>query len=135
MSVWQSPTGTSLSSPEGRLLLLSITVEPRRLESLLEVLARLDFPVNPQIYHDASVTYEFSDGHQKSLSTTLVEFPAYDVRLQEVRTALEDSGFDGSSVHALDMLDEIHSGGGHRKAFGASSRGEFRGTKTRSAGL
>jgi len=39
---------------EGELVLLRVAVEPRLLEDLLEALARLDFPVNPQLYHRPS---------------------------------------------------------------------------------
>jgi len=51
MSVWpkilqESP---SLSTAEGALVSVSIHVEPHRLESLLEALALVSFPINPQI--------------------------------------------------------------------------------------
>jgi len=36
---------------EGELVSLRIRVEPKHLEDLLEALALLDFPVNPQLYH------------------------------------------------------------------------------------
>ncbi|HKE22307.1 MAG TPA: hypothetical protein VKB88_07945 [Bryobacteraceae bacterium] len=110
MSVWPESTPSVLSTEEGDLLLASIDVEPRQLESLLETLAQLDFPVNPQIYHDASVVYQYRDGREVSKSATLVEFPAYEVRLEEVRRALAAAGFDSACVHAINMLDEIHSG-------------------------
>lgn len=109
MSVWPESTA-ALSTAEGDLLLTSIDVEPRQLESLLETLAQLDFPVNPQIYHDASVVYQYSDGREVSRSATLVEFPTYEVHLNEVRRALSAAGFDPACVHAINMLDEIHSG-------------------------
>ena len=109
MSVWPESTA-ALSTAEGDLFLTSIDVEPRRLESLLETLAQLDFPVNPQIYHDASVVYQYSDGREASKNATLVEFPAYAVHLDEVRRALAAAEFDPSCVHAINMLDEIHSG-------------------------
>jgi hypothetical protein len=43
------------------------------------------------------------------METTLVEFPAYEARLDEVRSALRQFGFDPSSLHVTGMLDEIHS--------------------------
>ncbi len=41
----------SLFGREGELVSVRITVEPRLLEDLLDALAVLDFPVNPQLYH------------------------------------------------------------------------------------
>ena len=108
MSVWPHPAASaSLSSNEGELLLVSISVEPRRLESLLETLAQLTFPVNPQIYHGASRSAPRADEPE---TVTLVEFPAYQVRLGEVRTAVGVAGFDPACVQAASMLEEIHSG-------------------------
>jgi len=72
---------------EGELVSLSLSVEPRLLEDLLETLAELDFPVNPQLYHrPASVT---------------VEFPAYETRLEEVREALRRNGFSAANIEVL----------------------------------
>ena len=55
MSVWPKilPSTPSLSGREGDLISVSINVDPRYLESLLEALAQVSFPINPQIYHDA----------------------------------------------------------------------------------
>ena len=44
----------TLCGREGVLVSVSIHVDPRHLESLLEALAHLQFPINPQIYHDAA---------------------------------------------------------------------------------
>ena len=57
-------------------------------------LAQIGFPINPQIYHDAVIVYVYPDGHEETEATTLVEFPAYADRLEEVRRALESNGFD-----------------------------------------
>ena len=110
MRVWPETAASepSLSGSEGALISVSISVYPRRLESLLEALAQIGFPVNPQIYHDASVVYRFADGRQEVESTTLVEFPAYAGRLNEVCRALEINGFDSACVGVTSMLDEIH---------------------------
>ena len=110
MSVWPStlPASPSLSGREGALVCVSIDVDPRRLESLLEALAQTSFPINPQIYHDAVVVYLSADGREETQTATLVEFPAYEGRLDEVRTALNSHGFDPASIHATSMLDEIH---------------------------
>jgi hypothetical protein len=98
MSVWPKlePASPSLSGSEGALVSVSIGVAPRYLESLLEALAQLPFPINPEIYHGAAAT--------------LVEFPAYAGRLEEVRGALDAYGFDRSSLHVTSMLDEIQKG-------------------------
>jgi len=82
-------------------------VDPRHLESLLEALAQLKFPINPQIYHDAALIYRFPDDHEETQATTLVEFPAYEAQLEAVRGALTAYGFDPDSLHVTGMLDEI----------------------------
>jgi len=52
MSVWQdTPSASALGGSEGELISVSISVDPRDLEALLESLAQVDFPINPQIYH------------------------------------------------------------------------------------
>lgn len=111
MRVWP-PTvsaGAALSTSEGALISISICVDPRHLESLLETLAQVGFPINPQIYHDAVVVYVFPDQREETKATTLVEFPAYAARLEEVRKALAANHFDPGSIYARSMLDEIHS--------------------------
>ena len=109
MSVWAHPTAAPLlSGSNGALVSISIHVDPRHLESLLEALAEVSFPINPQIYHDALLVYRYSDGHEEAEATTLVEFPAYAGHLQEVEHALEAFGFDPATVHVTTMLDEIH---------------------------
>ena len=76
---------------EGELVSLRISVEPRLLEDLLEALARLDFPVNPQLYHrPAQVT---------------VEFPAYSARLDEIRDTLHRHGFSPASLEIARGLE------------------------------
>ena len=109
MSVWPKtlPATPSLSGREGALVSVSIDVDPRRLEPLLEALAQTSFPINPQIYHDAAMVYLYADGREATSATTLVEFPAYEARLDEVRNALSAYGFDPLSVQATRMLDEI----------------------------
>jgi hypothetical protein len=103
MSVWP------LSTSEGQLVSVSIRVDPGELESLLEALAQVSFPINPQIYHDAAVVYRYADDREETESATLVEFPAYEAHLNEVRTALESYGFEPASMLVIAMLDEIHS--------------------------
>jgi hypothetical protein len=103
MSVWSSAVTATLPllGTEGALVSVSISVEPPRLEALLDALAHLDFPINPQIYHDAGpATYP----------ATLVEFPAYEKRLPEIRSLMETCGFPAKSVKATSMLDSIRAG-------------------------
>ncbi len=81
----------ALFGQEGELVLVRIAVEPRLLEDLLETLANLDFPVNPQLYHrPAQVT---------------VEFPAYSARLDEVRDKLQRHGFSAASLDVASGLE------------------------------
>jgi len=75
---------------EGDLVSLRISVEPRQLEDLLEALARLDFPVNPQLYH--------RPGH------VTVEFPAYSDRVDEVRDGLRRTGFNAAGLEVSRLL-------------------------------
>ena len=113
VSVWPSSfvQNSSLNGSEGALLSVSVTVEPRLLEDLLEGLAELQFPINPQIYHDAAVRYLYADGREEIQPTILVEFPAYAGRLPEIRKMLKSHGFSSDSLHLAGMLDEIHAEG------------------------
>ena len=97
MSVWHNPSAAvpALLGLEGELVVASIVVEPHQLEELLDALARVPFPINPQIYHQSGV----------------VEFPAYAQRLSEVRAALESRGFDASILRVRNMLDALHGEG------------------------
>ncbi len=96
MSVWSNtvPASLPLSGSEGALVSVSISVEPPRLEGLLDALAHLDFPINPQIYHAAG-------------PATVVEFPAYETRLPEIRAMLQACGFGAGTLSATAMLDSI----------------------------
>ena len=99
MSVWSTsiPGALPLVGAEGALISVSISVEPPRLEALLDALAQLDFPINPQIYHAAG-------------PDTSVEFPAYETRLSEIRSWLGACGYEAKSVKATAMLESIRSG-------------------------
>jgi hypothetical protein len=118
MSVWPviEPLGPELATSEGPLVSVSIEVDARHLERLLEALAQLPFPINPEIYHDATVVYRYAGGREETRDTTLVEFPAYSSWLAEVRRALESRGFDPSSAQVTGMLEEIleETGGGQQ---------------------
>jgi hypothetical protein len=108
MSVWPPAPTATLSGSSGALVSISIDVDPRFLESLLEALAQVSFPVNPQIYHDAEMVYRYADGHEETEAALLVEFPAYAGQLKEVREALAACGFDPSRLQVTWMLAEIH---------------------------
>ena len=88
MSVWQP---AALVGVEGELVSVTVSVDPRDLEEVLEVLAELNFPVNPQICHGPSTT---------------VEFPAYAVHLADIGARLGAAGFHAVSVKR--MWEEIH---------------------------
>jgi hypothetical protein len=111
MSVWPSVSSThspALHGSEGELVSISATVQPRDLEDVLEALATLDFPINPQIYHDAAVIYVQPDGTERMEPSTIVEFPAYGDGLPKIRAVLEACGFADSVISVAPMLDEIH---------------------------
>ncbi|HLK46563.1 MAG TPA: hypothetical protein VKT49_00430 [Bryobacteraceae bacterium] len=113
MSVWPTATpasSTALCGSEGELVSISVPVEPRDLERLLEALATLEFPINPQIYHDATVVYVAGDGTERAEPATLVEFPAYADQVRKMRSVLEASGFTGEAVSVASMLEDMHGG-------------------------
>lgn len=84
------PSEPALFGREGELISLSIATEPRLLEELLEALASLDFPVNPQLYHRAA--------------EVRVEFPAYSQQIEQVRDALRREGFDSGNLEIAPAL-------------------------------
>jgi hypothetical protein len=110
MSVWPDTVSTSplLASSDGALVSVSIDVDPRDLESLLEALAHVEFPINPQIYHDAAMVYHYPDGRERTEPATLVEFPAYAGHLEGLHRTLGAFGFDPSHVSVTGMLEELH---------------------------
>ena len=104
-----APTNPALSGSEGTLVSVSICVDPRHLEPLLEALAQVSFPINPQIYHDAAVVYVYADHRQETEVATVVEFPAYVGQLEEVRNAVAASGTESTGIRVTGMLEDIHS--------------------------
>jgi hypothetical protein len=74
------------------LIDVRISTDPRALEDLLECLSTLSFPINPGIIHGVP---------------TVVEFPAWEFRLGEVRSALRACGFDPAALQVRDMLEAI----------------------------
>jgi hypothetical protein len=136
MSVWPVLVPeSSLSGREGALVCVSIAVEAADLEALLEALARLDFPVNPQIYHEAEMVYVYEEGREEVRPITLVEFPAYVGQVETVDKALEGSGFARNSIQLTSMLDQIHQectpqpappGAEYQSSFRRKSRSRFK---------
>jgi hypothetical protein len=84
------PPEPALFGREGELISLSVATEPKLLEDLLEALAALDFPVNPQLYHRPT--------------EVLVEFPAYSSQVEQVRDALLRQGFDSGAIQVTRPL-------------------------------
>jgi len=78
------PPESGLFGREGELISLCIATEPKLLEELLEALASLDFPVNPQLYHRQAAV--------------LVEFLAYSNQMEQVKEALLKQGFDADGI-------------------------------------
>ena len=97
MAVIQSTiSGKSLTGTNGELLSVRIEVPWRHLEELLDALAALSFPINPQLGHGSP--------------TTTVEFPAYSGQLQEVREALKGLGPSGMRVEIHRLWPELAAG-------------------------
>ncbi len=82
----------TLSTPEGELVSVRVLVDPRYLEDLLECLAEVDFPINPQIYHGRP---------------TSVEFPAYEAKVASLRKKVQSAGFAGSAITVSPMVDAL----------------------------
>ncbi|MBX9600519.1 MAG: hypothetical protein K2X35_05935 [Bryobacteraceae bacterium] len=82
-----------LSSSEGELLLLSVEVPARDLEDLLDSLAELSFPINPEIYHGQP--------------GTRVQFPAFSARLSEVARALGRCGIPAERLRIRAVLSDM----------------------------
>jgi hypothetical protein len=89
------PHTAALFGREGELISLSISTDPKLLEDLLESLASLDFPVNPQLYHRPT--------------EVLVEFPAYSSQVEQVRGALVRLGFDAGAIQVSRPLARTQS--------------------------
>jgi hypothetical protein len=102
------PITPSLSGSDGELVSVHVYTEPRRLEKVLEALARLPFPINPQIYHQAGIGYVYGDGREERKNLTIVEFPAFSEQLATVRETLKKTGLPPSMAHVRSMLDNIH---------------------------
>ncbi len=82
---------TFLSLPEaGELVMLRVVVTASQLEDVLETLAELPFPVNPDLRHQGMAT--------------AIEFPAYSGQLDAVRSALAAHDLDLESINMLEAI-------------------------------
>lgn len=111
MNVWPEAVGggrRALVGIGGELVSVTIAVKPHLLEGLLEALGGLDFPVNPQIYHEGTTVRVAPDGRREAEPATVVEFPAYASHLDRIRAAAAAAGFDPATVWARSMLDHLH---------------------------
>jgi hypothetical protein len=81
---------SALFGADGELVLLRAAVDPRFLEELLDVLAQLDFPVNPELLHRPG--------------QVVVEFPAYQRHVEEACETLRNSGLEGLILQVCGVL-------------------------------
>jgi hypothetical protein len=72
---------------------VKVNVPSRSLEDLLDALARLDFPINPEIRH--------------GYPDTTVEFPAYDTNVSAIEMVLRAAGIIGVRIELANMLRAI----------------------------
>jgi hypothetical protein len=90
------PIRPVLHGNEGELVILRISVEPRLVEQALDTLARLSFPVSPQLHHAGPG------------ARTVIEFPAWSGRLKAVEAALGSANLaEETSVTVRSMIQEI----------------------------
>ena len=82
-----------LCGTEGELVLLRLAVSPHLLEDVLESLAHIPFPVNPQIIHAAG--------------NVTVEFPAYENQVDCTRKLLEKGRWPAENLEIVKMLNAI----------------------------
>ena len=82
-----------LRTCEGELLQLSVLVERRKIEMVLDTLAGLPFPVNPEIVHPETAS-----------GPVVVRFPAYGRRLKAILGELAALGFPSDSVRVRGEL-------------------------------
>ena len=85
-----APLGV-LRGAEGDLIWIRISVDARHLEDVLEIVAELPFPINPEIRH--------------LTGNSRVEFPAYSERVREVREALTARGFEAGCLEVSGIFD------------------------------
>ncbi len=81
--------GEVLCGSGGELVMVRVMVSAKDLEEVLETLAELDFPVNPELFHRGA--------------ETTIEFPAYSGKLPQIFAVLRDKG----ALETVSMLAEI----------------------------
>jgi hypothetical protein len=85
-----APAIPALFGLDGELVMARVLVEPRHLEELLEGLAGLDFPVNPELHHRTG--------------SVIVEFPAYASHVEAIRNTIRCLGFGAESLDVFGVL-------------------------------
>jgi hypothetical protein len=94
MSVWQDATrAPSLSGADGELLAVRIAVPWGQLEELLEALAAVPFPINPEIRHGSPLT--------------TVEFPAYSGQMEDITNVVRRAAGPGLRIKARKCWPEL----------------------------
>jgi hypothetical protein len=93
MSSFRQQDRPELRGPAGDLVYVRITVPHRLLEEALDLLARVSFPVNPEIRH--------------TTHTSTVEFPAYDQNVDEIRALLKVGGLGNCGLEVKSALAAI----------------------------
>ena len=95
MSYWSdhSAASAALRGNLGELIFVSVAVDWRSLEDLLETLARAPFPINPEIQHGDPAT--------------TVEFPAYEPDLVEIRKLLASAGLGKCRIRVANMISAL----------------------------
>ncbi len=82
-----------LTGSEGELLSIHIFAPWRDLESVLEALARVDFPINPEITHGQPLTE--------------IAIPVFSNQVGEVRGALSGNGLSHCRMEVRSFLREL----------------------------
>jgi hypothetical protein len=90
------PPSPSLAGPDGELILLRITVDPRQLERLLEALAETSYHINPQMFPN-------------SPQGSVVEFPAYEGWVEGIEARLRAVGLSGALMESTRMVTRLAS--------------------------
>lgn len=83
----------ALRGPQGELVFVRLSVPQRSLEEALEQLAKATFPVNPEIRH--------------CYPDSLIEFPAYDGDVEEIRRLLKAEGLEVIGLELASALSAI----------------------------
>jgi len=75
---------------DGDLVSLQLSTDARHLEDLLEALSTASFPVNPQLWRRSA--------------EVIVEFPAWESDIEELKRLLRDCGFDSGALRVCPAL-------------------------------